>query len=332
MAISRDACAEEDATSRDTRSGSTHTAGHMGDVQAVSSHVCTPLAALETSDPLAALERALEAGNLTAESVFGAILRDIDKSDEGLAAAFKKVDTSGDGKISSEEMRAYITKVYGKGLDEKTFAAMMKVADVNGDGEIDLDEFKTIMRAGPGVSHLTAGVETKAEPEAKDDGSDDESEVSSEESAFDLVQEAQATAERSAILARVRGLPRRCSFSVMDYAPATQQTPSTRWGAALAAVEVAKKEVDTSQCHEHMQLEQRRRQSVLLLRALEHIKPPVQEPSPPSVIPVVKKLVDPERVRRKEVEKEMEERRRKLKDQKEAILRLGKDMQCMSVC
>ena len=75
VAISRDACAEEDATSRDTRSGSTHTAGHMGDVQAVSSHVCTPLAALETSDPLAALERALEAGNLTAESVFGAILR-----------------------------------------------------------------------------------------------------------------------------------------------------------------------------------------------------------------------------------------------------------------
>ena len=75
--------------------------------------------------------------------------QDIDKSDEGLAAAFKKVDTSGDGKISSEEMRAYITKVFGKDLDEKTFDAMMKVADVDGDGEVDLDEFKAIMRAGP---------------------------------------------------------------------------------------------------------------------------------------------------------------------------------------
>ena len=222
----------------------------------------------------------------------------------------------------------FITKVFGKDLDEKTFDAMMKVADVDGDGEVDFDEFKAIMRASP-VSSLTTGLEAEAEPETNDVDSDDESEVSSEESAFDIVQEAQATAERSMLLARTRGLPRP-SFEVMDYAPVTQQKRPTQWGKALAAVKevVEKKEIDTSQCHEHMQLERRRRSSVLLLQALEHIKSPVpvQEPSPPSVIPVVKKPVDPERVRRKEVDKAMAERRRKLEEQKEAIVRLRKDM------
>ena len=84
--------------------------------------------------------------NAAFQSVFGA---DLDKSDEGLEKAFKSVDADGSGKISSEEMRAYIVKVYGKSLDDKIVDAMMKAADTDGDGEVDLDEFKKIMRAGP---------------------------------------------------------------------------------------------------------------------------------------------------------------------------------------
>ena len=58
--------AEEDATTWSGGHLSTHTVNC----------VCTnPLAALETADPLGALERALKAGDLTAETVFGAIFR-----------------------------------------------------------------------------------------------------------------------------------------------------------------------------------------------------------------------------------------------------------------
>jgi len=84
--------------------------------------------------------------NAAFQSVFGA---DIDKSDEGLEASFGKVDADGSGKISADEMKAYISKVYGKGLSDEILDAMMKAADTDGDGEIDLDEFKKIMRAGP---------------------------------------------------------------------------------------------------------------------------------------------------------------------------------------
>ena len=94
----------------------------------------------------------------------------------GLEAAFMSVDTSDDGKISSEEMRACITRVYGKGLDEKTFTAIMEVVDVDGDGEIDLDEFKAIMRAGP---HR----HTHAADEGGDDDDDEEEEEGDEEAA-----------------------------------------------------------------------------------------------------------------------------------------------------
>ena len=84
--------------------------------------------------------------NAAFQSVFGA---DIDKSDEGLAKAFASVDADGSGKISADEMKGYITKVYGKGISEDVLTAMMKAADTDGDGEVDLDEFKKIMRAGP---------------------------------------------------------------------------------------------------------------------------------------------------------------------------------------
>ena len=80
------------------------------------------------------------------QAVFGA---NIDKSDEGLAKAFASVDADGSGKISSDEMKAYIVSVYGEGLDGEIVTSMMTTADLDGDGEVDLDEFKTIMRAGP---------------------------------------------------------------------------------------------------------------------------------------------------------------------------------------
>jgi len=80
------------------------------------------------------------------QSIFGA---DVDKSDAGLETAFKSVDSDNSGKISEDEMKTAITKMYGKALDEKVFKEMMAAADTNNDGEIDLDEFKVIMRAGP---------------------------------------------------------------------------------------------------------------------------------------------------------------------------------------
>ena len=79
------------------------------------------------------------------QEAFGAI----DKSDKGLAKAFKSVDADGSGKINSAEMKAYIEKTYGSKMDDKVINEMMTAADTNKDGEVDLDEFKAIMRAGP---------------------------------------------------------------------------------------------------------------------------------------------------------------------------------------
>jgi hypothetical protein len=74
----------------------------------------------------------------------------IDKSDEGLAKAFKKVDADSSGNVSAAEMSAHIASVYGA-MDESITTEMLKAADTDGDGEVSLDEFKTIMRAGPDV-------------------------------------------------------------------------------------------------------------------------------------------------------------------------------------
>ena len=74
----------------------------------------------------------------------------IDKSDEGLAKAFKKVDVDSSGYISAAEISAHIASVYGP-MDESITTKMLEAADTDGDGEVSLDEFKTVMRAGPDV-------------------------------------------------------------------------------------------------------------------------------------------------------------------------------------
>ena len=73
----------------------------------------------------------------------------VDKSDAGLERMFRSVDTDGSGKISEEEMRAAIKKVYGEATEDETVTEMMMAADTDNDGVIDLNEFKIIMRAGP---------------------------------------------------------------------------------------------------------------------------------------------------------------------------------------
>jgi hypothetical protein len=84
------------------------------------------------------------------QSVMGAMMGgEIDTSDEGLEKLFKEIDDDSSGKISEEEMKIAITKLYGKELDDKLIKDMMTAADTDKDGQVDIDEFKTIMRAGP---------------------------------------------------------------------------------------------------------------------------------------------------------------------------------------
>ena len=92
------------------------------------------------------------------QAVFG---ENIDKSDEGLEAAFAKVDTDEDGKINTAEMKAYILSLYSKGypdgLDDQKIGEMIAAADTNKDGKMSIDEFKVIMRAGPKQSDGAIG-------------------------------------------------------------------------------------------------------------------------------------------------------------------------------
>ena len=81
------------------------------------------------------------------QAIFQGFGDHIDTSDEGLAKQFAEVDGDKSGKISTEEMRACITKIYGSRIDEKILGEMMAAADTNKDGEVDLDEFKKIMRS-----------------------------------------------------------------------------------------------------------------------------------------------------------------------------------------
>jgi len=87
----------------------------------------------------------------------------IDTSDDGLETAFKSLDSDSSGKISMQEMTAYIASVYtvyagsNVELDESIIKKMLAVADRSNVGEVDLKEFKTIMREGPAPKKWAVG-------------------------------------------------------------------------------------------------------------------------------------------------------------------------------
>ena len=59
------------------------------------------------------------------------------------------MDHDKSGKVSADEMKGAIKKMYGVDIKPALITMMMAAADTNSDGEIDLAEFKTIMRAYP---------------------------------------------------------------------------------------------------------------------------------------------------------------------------------------
>ena len=62
---------------------------------------------------------------------------------------FKLIDTNGDGKISTTELRDVLSCLgYKKCMAAKEAEGMVRVLDFNGDGFVDLDEFMVVMREG----------------------------------------------------------------------------------------------------------------------------------------------------------------------------------------
>eukprot|EP00928_Gymnodinium_smaydae_P025724 TRINITY_DN20400_c0_g2_i1.p1 TRINITY_DN20400_c0_g2~~TRINITY_DN20400_c0_g2_i1.p1 ORF type:complete len:851 (-),score=159.31 TRINITY_DN20400_c0_g2_i1:113-2665(-) len=57
---------------------------------------------------------------------------------------FDKIDTSGDGQLSHDELKAYVAKTLGalKELGVKSVDAFIREADTDGDGEVSRDEFQ----------------------------------------------------------------------------------------------------------------------------------------------------------------------------------------------
>lgn len=60
----------------------------------------------------------------------------LDTSDKSLEKQFAKIDKDNSGKISTDEMKAAIKKLYGIELKPALIAAMMAAADTNQDGEV----------------------------------------------------------------------------------------------------------------------------------------------------------------------------------------------------
>ena len=58
--------------------------------------------------------------------------------------AFKKLDTSGDGKFDRHEMEASL-KVIGVDIYHNDIVKIMKELDQDGDGELDFDEFRNAL-------------------------------------------------------------------------------------------------------------------------------------------------------------------------------------------
>ena len=63
---------------------------------------------------------------------------------DGIHKAFQSYDVDGNGTISREEFKDWMTK-HGHFLTRKQVASMIAAVDENGDGEIDYNEFLVII-------------------------------------------------------------------------------------------------------------------------------------------------------------------------------------------
>merc|ERR1719409_700598 len=67
------------------------------------------------------------------QTMIGGMFGAVDKSDAALEKMFKEMDADGSGKVSEDEMKAAIQKVYGEALKDDMLKEMMKAADTNND-------------------------------------------------------------------------------------------------------------------------------------------------------------------------------------------------------
>jgi hypothetical protein len=71
------------------------------------------------------------------------------RSDKELSAIFYEFDTSGDGFIDVEELRAALAKA-GKPVSMQEAKTILDQVDTKGDGKISLEEFKAVFKMSPG--------------------------------------------------------------------------------------------------------------------------------------------------------------------------------------
>ncbi|XP_058077037.1 calcium-binding protein CP1-like [Magnolia sinica] len=62
--------------------------------------------------------------------------------------AFDVLDTDRDGKISSDDLRAFYTGFAGAGATEDDIGSMISIADSNKDGFVEFDEFERVLDCG----------------------------------------------------------------------------------------------------------------------------------------------------------------------------------------
>ncbi|EFH40246.1 hypothetical protein ARALYDRAFT_495005 [Arabidopsis lyrata subsp. lyrata] len=64
--------------------------------------------------------------------------------------AFEIIDTDRDGKISSDDLRAFYAGITsGENNDETMIGTMISVADANKDGFVEFDEFEKVLETAP---------------------------------------------------------------------------------------------------------------------------------------------------------------------------------------
>lgn len=68
-------------------------------------------------------------------------------SQQEIANYFQLIDTDQSGKISTEEVAAFLEKKYGATVDQNQLQQVLSQYDVDKDGEVDLEEFKSCVVA-----------------------------------------------------------------------------------------------------------------------------------------------------------------------------------------